>query len=92
MTSEKRYFDLTYKDIAEALILKLDIHEGLWGVRARFGIGAANSPGPEGKVVPVAMVPLLSLGLQSFEEESDLTVDAAKVNPIRRDRKKSNRK
>lgn len=92
MSSEKRYYDLSFTDIAEALIVRLDLHEGLWGVRASFGIGAVNAPGPGGKMVPTAMVPLLGVGLQSFEERNDLTVDAAEFNPVRKKRSKTHRK
>jgi hypothetical protein len=92
MSIEKRYYDLSFTDITEALIIKLDLHDGLWGVRATFGIGAANISGPAGKMVPTAMVPLLSIGLQSFEEPNDLTVDAAKFNPVRKNRSRKHRK
>jgi hypothetical protein len=92
MSTEKRYYDLTYKDIAEALVVKLDLHEGLWGIRVKYGIGAINGLGPDGKVVPIAMVPLLGIGLQSFDVPGDLTVDAAECNPIQKKSAKMNRK
>lgn len=70
--------------MAEALIRYNDIHEGLWGIYIEFGLGAANvGPEPGGDVFPTAIVPVKKIGLQKFEEPSNLAVDAAKVNPIK---------
>ncbi len=33
------------------------------------------------KFLPAAIVPVQEIGIQKFEVESNLTVDAAKVNP-----------
>ncbi len=74
----------TYKEIAECLIKQKGIHEGIWGLYVQFGIGAANIPGPQPKderVFPAAIVPIINMGIQRFQKENDLTVDAAKVNP-----------
>jgi hypothetical protein len=32
-------------------------------------------------MMPAAVVPVLEIGLQKFEAESNIAVDAAKVNP-----------
>lgn len=45
-------------------------------VSARFGTDPEK-----GDLMPAAIVPILKLGIQRFEEESQLTVDASKVNP-----------
>ena len=73
-------FDFT--EVAEALILSNDIHEGLWGISIKFGLQAANIGASEGSsVLPAAIVPVLKLGLRRFEEPNNLTVDASIVNP-----------
>ncbi len=72
----------TYKEVAEALVKQQDIHEGLWGIYIEFGITAANiNAAPGADVIPAAIVPVQRMGLQRFEEASNLTVDAAEVNP-----------
>ena len=72
----------TYKEVVESLVRKQDIHEGIWGLYIRFGISAANigsEPGAE--LVPAAIIPVIEIGLQKFETETNLSVDAAAVNP-----------
>ncbi len=74
----------SYQELAELLIKHRGIHEGLWGIYAEFTLGAtlAIGPPPSETIVPAALVPIQSLGIQRYEEEVDgLTVDAAIVNP-----------
>lgn len=80
---EARQFTFSYQELAEILVKKQDIHEGLWGVYAEFAIGAANmNTAPGADAVPTAIVPLQRFGIQRFDEEvKGLTVDAAEVNP-----------
>ena len=82
MAEVKNYL-FTYKEVAEALIKKQGIHEGLWGIYMEFGIGAANIPtDPSGQaLLPAAIVPVAKIGIQRFDKASPLTVDAAEVNP-----------
>lgn len=71
-----------YKEVAEALIRKQDIHEGLWGLYIEFGLGAANIADEATKgLTPAAVVAVRRVGLQRFPVENNLTVDAAQVNP-----------
>src|SRR5262252_9446056 len=71
----------SHKEVVEALIRQQGIHEGIWGLWIKFGIQGANiglgSPG----LVPAAIVPVLEIGLQKFDEVNNLSVDAAEVNP-----------
>ena len=72
-----------YKEVAEALIRKQNIHEGLWGIYVEFGLGAINintEQGPD-SLTPAAIVPVRRIGIQRFPEANSLTVDAAQVNP-----------
>ena len=71
----------SYKEVAEALLKTQGIHEGIWGLYIKFGISAANvGPTPDA-LSPAAIVPILQIGLQKFDEENNLAVNAAMVNP-----------
>ncbi len=72
-----------FQEVVECLIKKQGIHEGLWGISISFGFGAINAVNTEEpeKFLPSAIVPVQEIGIQKFEVESNLTVDAAKVNP-----------
>jgi len=71
-----------YKEVAEALIRKQNIHEGIWGLYIEFGFGATNLGDEATKLfTPTAIVSVRKIGLQRFPEESNLTMDASKVNP-----------
>jgi hypothetical protein len=72
-----------FQEVVECLIKKQGIHEGLWGISVSFGFGAVNASNTEEpeKFLPAAVVPIQQIGIQKFEVESNLTVDAAKVNP-----------
>jgi hypothetical protein len=71
----------SFKEIVTALIKAHDIHEGIWGLFVNFGISAQNIGPNENELRPAAMIPILQLGLLKFDKETNLSVDAAKVNP-----------
>jgi hypothetical protein len=72
----------SYQELASALIKDSDIHEGLWGVYLEFGLSAFNVPtSSPNEIIPAAIVPVTKIGIQKFDKENNLTVDAAKVNP-----------
>ena len=71
----------TYKEVVTALLKEQNIHEGLWTLFVRFGLNAANLGPNDDELRPVAIIPLLEIGLQKGEKENNITVDAAKVNP-----------
>ena len=70
-----------HQEVAEALIRYHGLHEGVWGLFIRFGIMAANVGPSDAELMPAAIVPLMEIGLQKFERENNIAVDAAKVNP-----------
>lgn len=70
-----------FAELAEILVKQQNIHEGFWGIFVKFGIGAGNSPGPTGSLLPTAVVPILEIGIQKFDEANSLAVDAAEINP-----------
>lgn len=77
--AEPKQFTFSYREIAEMMVQRLDITEGLWGVWVNFGIKGANIGAGPDDLVPAAIVPVLEIGLQRFDEPSRLTVDAAEV-------------
>src|SRR5262245_11010028 len=80
--AEVKTYVFSYKEVAEALIKKQEIHEGLWAIYMEFGIAGANiQAGEEGLAVPAAIVPVLKVGIQRSDTATLLTVDAAEVNP-----------
>lgn len=80
-----REYVFSYKELAEALVKKADVHEGLWGVVIRFGFGATNvntaEPPAEETLLPAALATVREIGIQMFDKPNNLTVDAAQVNP-----------
>ena len=80
--AEIQNYTFDYKEIAEALIKKQGIHEGLWGIYMEFGIAGANAGPTEGTLLPAAVVPVVKVGIQRFDKPNNLTVDAAQANPL----------
>jgi hypothetical protein len=76
----------SFKEVAEALIKKHGLSEGLWALAIKFGIQATNMGPNDNELRPTAIIPILEIGLQKMDKESNLTVDAAKVNPKGRSR------
>ena len=72
---------ISHKKVAEALIKSQGIHDGIWGLFVRFGLSASNVGIDDTQLVPAAIIPVIEIGLQRFAKETNLSVDAAKVNP-----------
>jgi hypothetical protein len=72
---------LSHKELATALVKALDLHEGIWGLHFKFGLGGANVNVSQTEISPTALVPVLGVGIRKFDEENSISVDAAKVNP-----------
>lgn len=79
--AEAKLINYSFKELAALMVKDQGIHEGFWGIYARFGINAANAGPSETDVRPTALVPILELGLQKVEELNNLSVDAAVENP-----------
>ena len=80
-------FDL--QAVTELLIKKQGFHDGLWMISIEFGLAAASIPtGPDGKTLqPAAISFVQRLGIKKHEgAPTNLTVDAAVVNPVVRQR------
>jgi hypothetical protein len=79
--AEAKQYVFTHKEVVEALLRKQGIHDGIWGLYIKFGIKAANVGGSPSEIMPSAIIPILEIGLQKFDKESNIAVDAALVNP-----------
>ena len=71
----------SFKELAEALIKKQGLHEGIWGVNINFGLQGTNIGANEHDLKPAAVLAILQIGLQKQDKETNISVDAAKVNP-----------
>jgi hypothetical protein len=80
---EQQMIAFSFKELARLMIKDQNIHEGLWGIYVEFGLGAANiGSGPDDPgMLPAAIIPIKKIGLQKFNEENNLTVNAALENP-----------
>jgi len=82
--AEINQYTFTYKEVVEALIRKQEIHDGMWAILVNFGIKGANLGPSDDQMLPTAIIPILQMGIVRVKEETNLSVDAAKVNPIKR--------
>ena len=71
----------SHKELVTVLIKSQGLHEGIWGLYVKFGLKAVNSGASDADLQPTAMIPVLGIGLQRFEEVNGLSVNAAEVNP-----------
>lgn len=78
--AEAKQIIFSYQEVAKLMVQELGIEEGLWGLYVRFGIAAANAGPNNEDLRPTAIVPIMELGLQRFDEPSNLTVDAAELS------------
>ena len=81
MADEQFLYD--YKEVVEALLKRQGIHEGEWRIFIEFGLGAMNIKTiPEGpSQAPAAIATVQKIGIKRAEEPSNLSVNAAEVNP-----------
>jgi len=77
--AEVRQVVFSHKEVVEALVRKQGLTEGIWGLYVEFGIGAANvgTSHEQPDLLPAAIVPIVKIGLQRYESENNLAVDAA---------------
>jgi hypothetical protein len=79
--AEATQISFKHAEIVELMLKKQEIHEGIWGLFIKFGMGASNVGPTETDLNPAALIAVLEIGLQKFEKESNIAVDAARVNP-----------
>lgn len=84
----------SYQEIVTDLLKREGIHEGIWALFVEFGITGANmqfaEPGtpppdpsvmPPENLLPTAIIPIKKIGIIKTNFLSNLSVDAAVVNP-----------
>ena len=78
---EVKMYSFSPKEIVEAIVKKENIHEGIWGLIVEFNFTAANAgPSPD-SVLPSAIVGVKQIGIMKLDTPTNLSVDAAVVNP-----------
>jgi len=78
-------FKFNHKEVVEALIKQQGLHEGIWQLYIEFNLTAANInvPTDEKTLTPAAILMVKAVGITKVEKENNLTMDAAKVNPMK---------
>jgi hypothetical protein len=76
---EAAQYKFSFRELAEMMIERAGVQEGLWGIWVNFGIAAVNAGENPESLKPTAIVPILEVGLQQFKEPGNLSVDAAEV-------------
>lgn len=71
----------SHREIVELMLKQQGIHEGIWGLFIKFALNASNVGPSQNELIPAAIVGVIEMGLQKFEQESNIALDAAKVNP-----------
>lgn len=84
-------YEFSLQEVAKALILQQDLHEGLWQLAINFSFAASNIATDEKKtgLRPAALIAVQNLMLAKCTELSDIAVDAAVVNPLKTKTKQS---
>lgn len=78
---ETTEINFSHREIVEMLIKKQDIREGIWSLSIRFNFGATNAGPSPTEVSPSAVISVAQIGLHKVDKESNIALDAAKVNP-----------
>ncbi|MBV8897777.1 MAG: hypothetical protein JO051_14795 [Acidobacteriaceae bacterium] len=90
---EPKNYVFEHTELAEILLKQANVHEGFWGIYLEFGFAGANMPTtPDAKTFsPAAITFINKIGIQRFDAPSNLTVDAAEINPLHGASKKKHR-
>ena len=78
-------YHFEYKEVVEALTKRQGLHEGIWQLSIEYGFTAANIGPSDNDLKPAAIIPLVKIGIGKVVKETNLTVDAAKVNPVKKE-------
>jgi hypothetical protein len=74
-------YPVAVKDIVTAMLKAKGIHEGIWGLNVSFGFTATNMEVNGGTRRPGVLITIESYCLERTSQITDLSVDAAVVNP-----------
>lgn len=89
MGEQVEEYTFDHKEVLTALIKHQGIHEGIWMLGVRFGIGGVNVAHPDNpnELAPAAVVPIVSFTLRRKADLNALALDAAIVNPKQKPKK-----
>lgn len=79
--AETTEINFSHQEIVEMLIRQQGIHEGIWQLSIRFNFAAISAGPSPTEVSPTAIVSVAQIGLHRTDKESNIAVDAGKVNP-----------
>ncbi len=77
-------YTFNYQEVATALVKQQELHEGIWQLAFEFGFTASLMGPDPTDLKPTVIIPLSKVMLIKAEKENNLTVDAAKVNPMKK--------
>jgi len=75
-------YSFSYQEVVTALLKQQRIHQGLWQLTVNLGFSAANVGESNNSLSPAAVVQIVAIGIQQASQQNNLTVDAAKANPV----------
>jgi len=79
--AEPTQYVFAHKELAELLVKKQGLHDGIWTLAFQIGMGNTVAPSPTGgEPVPAVVVSIMGVALQKADKDGPMTVDAAKVN------------
>jgi len=76
-------YNFSYQEVVEALIKHQGLHEGIWQLSPGLSMNASNLGPNANNLRPTVMISIGPIGLLKVNQETNLTVDAAKVNPVK---------
>lgn len=95
-TDRLRGFFFSHQEIATDLIRKQGLHEGRWKLTLEVGFSGTslpvNTPDGSRELLPAGLVFIAAIGITPTDEENNLTVDAAEVNPAPKPRASSTKR
>lgn len=87
--AEPTQYMFTHKEVAEILVKRQDIHEGLWALSVEFGLNAMIAGPNDDQMFPTAMIPIIRIGIRQADKLTSVSVDAALVNPASKPKRPS---
>lgn len=74
---------LSLKEVGEALVKHLGLHEGLYDMSIEFKLAVGQVGPSQDSVLPGAIVGVSRIGLAEAKSKGPNTVDASEVNPAK---------
>ena len=84
----------SFKELLGLMVKDKGIHQGHWALHVKFGLTAVNVKGgmnTSDPLLPTAIIPLIEIGIQEIKEPHELSVDASRINPSPRRKKKGSK-